>query len=162
MVRNLDIPFGDTLQESTLATSVLTQQTVSLAIVQTDLGTFNQQSAVEGQAVLINLDISTLGVRNQDTIGGSVRSRRKLGHLRGSRVGEVLGGSVGGEVGHGRAGGGDVGGRHGARGALCGGLGGLLVQESATTFLANRIALTFSANRFCFDAEGAMMCVVVR
>lgn len=39
-----------------------------LTVIESNLGTFNQESSVERKDVLINLDISTLGVGNENTI----------------------------------------------------------------------------------------------
>jgi hypothetical protein len=39
-----------------------------LTVVERDLGTLDQQSTVEGQGVLFNLDISTFDVGRQDTV----------------------------------------------------------------------------------------------
>lgn len=126
MFRDLYISFGDTLQKGTLSTTVLTQETVPLSVVQTNLGTLNQQSAVEGQTVLVDLDISTLDVGNEHTVGGSVGGGGELGHgLLSGFYAEVLGGAVGGEVGHGCSSSRDIGGCGDTGRALGGRFGGL-------------------------------------
>lgn len=109
MFGNLDVPLRNTLQKRTLPTAILTQQAIPIPIIQANLGTLNQQPTMETQAILINLDIPTLGIGNQDAVRGTVRRRREFRHLSGSAVRDVFGGAVGGEVGHGCAGGGDVG-----------------------------------------------------
>jgi hypothetical protein len=59
---NLDVSLGDTLQKGRLSTPVLSQKTVTLTVVQTDLGTFNQDTSMVGQRVRIDLDVSSLDV----------------------------------------------------------------------------------------------------
>jgi hypothetical protein len=39
-----------------------------LTVIEGNLGTFNQKSTVERENVLVNLDISTLGVGNKNTV----------------------------------------------------------------------------------------------
>ena len=39
-----------------------------LTVIESNLGTFDQESSVERKDVLINLDISTLGVGDENTI----------------------------------------------------------------------------------------------
>lgn len=59
---NLDVSLGDTLQKGRLSTPVLSQKTVTLTVVETDLGTFDQDTSMVGQRVRIDLDVSSLDV----------------------------------------------------------------------------------------------------
>jgi len=48
--------------------SNLEQWNSPLTVIEGNLGTFNQKSTVERKNVLVNLDISTLGVGNKNTV----------------------------------------------------------------------------------------------
>jgi hypothetical protein len=97
VVGDLDISVGNGLQESRLWVSAcyrsgavyvpfrnhslpkdrictfsrdsnLEQWNSPLTVIEGNLGTFNQKSTVERENVLVNLDISTLGVGNENTV----------------------------------------------------------------------------------------------
>lgn len=65
---DLDVTVGERLQECRLAGTVLTQKTVPLTVVQGDFRAFDQQTTVEGEGVLVDFDITTLGVGYKDTV----------------------------------------------------------------------------------------------
>lgn len=46
----------------------LVRDNIPLTVVERDLGTLNEESAVERQSVLLNLDITSLDVRSEDTV----------------------------------------------------------------------------------------------
>ena len=71
MLGNIDISFGDRLKESRFPASVLSQKTVSLTVVQTDLSALNQKTSVERQGVGVDLDITSFDIRDQNSVCGS-------------------------------------------------------------------------------------------
>ena len=61
-----------------LSRTILPEKTIPLAVVQRNLGPFNQEASMEGECVLIYLDISTLGIGDQDTSGAPANCQSPL------------------------------------------------------------------------------------
>jgi hypothetical protein len=52
-----------------LAGTILTEETVTITVVERDLGRVNEQASVVRESVLFDLDITTLRVGCEDTSG---------------------------------------------------------------------------------------------
>jgi hypothetical protein len=71
---------------------------VPLAVVEREVGVLNQEATVEGERVGLDLDITTLGIRGENTVAGTIGLEAELSHskvLLASSGGDVREGSVG-------------------------------------------------------------------
>lgn len=80
-------------RDTHLSGSVLSEQAVPLTPIEGKVCALDEESAVEGEGVVLDVNISALDVRRQDTGAGSVDVELCLLHLLGE--GEILGGAVG-------------------------------------------------------------------
>lgn len=85
---NLNVALSQRGEERRLSTSVLTEETISLSVVEGDLSTLNKETTMERKGVLVNLDVTTLHVGDEDTV------LRKLATLPLNTYGTTVGGEV--------------------------------------------------------------------
>ena len=91
VVGDLDVALGDGLQEGGLSGAVLAEETVTLAVVEGDLGALDEEATMEGERELVDLDVAALRVGDEHTSGGPLGGDAELRHR-----GEVVRGVVGG------------------------------------------------------------------